>query len=189
MSNKQARMMLEMIYGKDCMFYKARIADRIKKIGGIKTYKTFIVETKYKSRLIDRLKQTMTYHHLEHQFDGGKTDIENGSIVCELAHRYLHSLPRAQEEIVNNMLREYKREFELSGGILVPVEGSLEIQEPVIIEIGGKDDEEFEVISLENGSKEEWKRKFNRAKVKRENRRIAEEELYKYFNEDELEIG
>lgn len=34
--------------------------------------------------------------------------LENGVVINRLAHQYLHSLPREQEEVINNMLREYK---------------------------------------------------------------------------------
>lgn len=52
----------------------------------------------------------MTLHHLKHRAEGGKTSVENGAIVNEMAHRYLHDgLTREQEEIANMMLIEYKQ--------------------------------------------------------------------------------
>lgn len=38
----------------------------------------------------------------------GATTEENGAVINELAHQYIHSLPRQQEEVVNDMLREFK---------------------------------------------------------------------------------
>ena len=95
---------------------------------------------------------------------GGKS-VENGSIVSSLAHTYLHSLPRNEEEVINNMLRQYKRglniaiiqdsnidaqrlEFDLSDCIEIPLQG--------------------------NG-------KYNRAKVKREWDKKAREGLDDYY--------
>ena len=50
----------------------------------------------------------MNYHHLEHRADGGQTTLENGAVISELAHRYIHSLPRNQEEIINDHIRKWK---------------------------------------------------------------------------------
>lgn len=38
----------------------------------------------------------------------GSTTVENGANLSEIAHQYAHSLPRDEEEIINNMLREFK---------------------------------------------------------------------------------
>ena len=93
----------------------------------------------------------MTYHHLEHNADGGKTNVENGAVVNELAHRYLHSLPRQDEEIINDMLRDYKREFELNGGILMPTETGLDFVQPIQITFGEIDDQDCITIPLYDG--------------------------------------
>jgi hypothetical protein len=106
--NKVIRQRLEKIYGKGCMFQKAYIAERIEKMGGIKTYKQYQKEHKYTLKKVKRLEETMSLHHLKHRSEGGSTSERNGAVVNALAHAYLHSLPRQQEEIINNMLREYK---------------------------------------------------------------------------------
>lgn len=106
--NKIIRERLEKIYGKGCMFQKAYIAERIEKMGGIKTYREYQREHKYTLKKIKKLEETMTLHHLKHRSEGGATSERNGAVVNSLAHGYLHSLPRHEEEIVNNMLREYK---------------------------------------------------------------------------------
>ena len=54
----------------------------------------------------------MNYHHLKHKSEGGETTIENGAIVSALAHMYMHSLPREQEEFINDELRKYKQEID-----------------------------------------------------------------------------
>ena len=53
----------------------------------------------------------MNYHHLQHKAEGGATSIENGAVIDELEHRYIHSLPRNQEEIINNHIRQWKLDF------------------------------------------------------------------------------
>lgn len=152
MTNKTARQELERIYGKGCMFFKANIPERLRQAGiQIKGYKVFVGEKRYKGKKIKRLETTMTYHHLEHNADGGKTNVENGAIVNELAHRYMHSLPRQDEEIINDMLRDYKREFELKGGIIMPTETGLEVIQPIQITFGEIDDQDCITIPLYDG--------------------------------------
>ena len=108
-SNKGARKELERLYGKGCMFNKARIAEQIETRGGIRTYREFKEHVKFKKSRIIQMERTMTFHHLRHKSQNGRSEAENGAIVNSLAHQYLHSLPRDQEEIINNMLRDYKK--------------------------------------------------------------------------------
>ena len=104
-SNCSAKKELERIYGKGCFFNRAKVAEQIEAMGGIKTFKVFVQEKKFKGKPISH---QITYHHLKHKSEGGKATVENGANVEEVAHQYLHSLPRNQEEIINNMLREFK---------------------------------------------------------------------------------
>lgn len=113
-SNKKAREALEAVYGRGCMFKRAKIAERIEAIGGIKTYKKFLEEKRYKLKDIKKLEAILTYHHLTHKFNGGKSTVKNGAEVNALAHTYMHSLPREHEEIINDMLRDYKNSIECS---------------------------------------------------------------------------
>lgn len=108
MENKTIRKQLEKDYGKGCMFTKAHCEEQIEKLKTIKTFKKYLQEKRYRTNQIKRLRKQMTLHHLTHRSEGGKTTLENGAVVSELAHAYMHSLPRQHEEIINNMLREYK---------------------------------------------------------------------------------
>lgn len=150
-SNKKARELLEKIYGKGCMFKRARIAERIEAMGGIKTYKKFLEEKHYTLKEIRRYENIMTYHHLKHREDGGKATPENGAEINLLAHSYSHSLPRHQEEIINNMLRSYKQSVECK----VVLVDDLELPFTVVA---------TEIIPAELEKK---KLKYNRAKEKR----------------------
>lgn len=73
-SNKKARLKIEEAYGKGCMFKKAKIAERIEAMGGIKTYKQFIEEQRYTFKEIRRLESNITYHHLEHKSERRKSN-------------------------------------------------------------------------------------------------------------------
>ena len=176
MSNKGVREILEMIYGRECMFFKAQIPERLKGTK-IKGYKQYIEEQHFKSKKINKLERTLTLHHLIHQSEGGETTLENGAVINELAHRYIHSLPREQEEIINNMLREYKNSITLRGGILISDERIIQLENPIQLEF----DEDSIVLELHDMSVEMQKKRFNRAKEKQEIERQIEEDLLDYF--------
>lgn len=172
--NRSIRQSLERIYGKGCMFQKALIAQRIEEMGGIKTYRQFIQERHYSLKEIRKLEATMTLHHLKHRSEGGPTTEENGAVINELAHRYEHSLPRHQEEIINNMLRDYKHvtRRDQSQYDLIPVRLEDEI------------DIDFEIKMAEMSFSDEIgldmrpvKKKFNRAKENRQFQRRIKEDL------------
>ena len=110
-SNRKKRQELEAIYGEGCMFEKSKAEEYISTLPYIKGFKKFIKERHFTSKEIAKLKKRMNYHHLEHRADGGVTSVDNGAIINELAHRYMHSLPRQHEEIVNNHIRQWKADF------------------------------------------------------------------------------
>ena len=160
--NRQIRLQLESIYGKGCMFQKAYIAKRIEEIGGIKTYKQYIEEHRYTLKKIKKLEETMTLHHIKHYSEGGATSVYNGAIMSALAQGYAHSLPRDHEEIINNMLRDYKfRALQVQVGEEIHIEGT-EMQ--------------FDLSDCVEIKLEHKKKPFNRAEVKRETRKLIEED-------------
>ena len=81
--NTKGRKSLERTYGKGCMFKKAHIEEQVEALRVIKTYKMFLRETRYTGKKIQQLEGNMTYHHLKHRSEGGKTNDENGSIINE----------------------------------------------------------------------------------------------------------
>lgn len=165
MKNEAARKELERIYGKGCMFTKAHCEEQIEALRTIKTFKRYKQEKRYTGKKIKELARQMTYHHLKHRSEGGKTNLENGSVINGLAHAYIHSLPRDQEEIVNNMIRQYKM------GIAIIADG--EITQTQAIDLNFDFDlEDCITIPLEDSNK-----KYNRAKVKRETQKLIDEDL------------
>lgn len=98
-SNKKMHDKLAKIYGNKCMFLASH-CDTVH----FKQY-----QARYTSKQLQKLIKNITVHHLKHRSEGGHTDIKNCSLVSELAHRYIHTLPREQEEIINNRIREYKK--------------------------------------------------------------------------------
>lgn len=119
--------------------------------------------------------------------NGGGTNIENGAILSELAHRYIHSLSREDEELINNMIRQYK----LNGGLLIPTDTGLEVQEPIKIDLDFNIGEDCITIPVHNNTKEDYEKrqKFNRAKEKRQTQQFIQDELdfMKQLQDDENE--
>lgn len=170
-SNKSAKNALIEIYGKACMFERARIAERIEAMGGIRTYKSYVGEKRFKGK---KIAKQLTYHHLVHKSDDGKATVENGALVDATAHAYLHSLPRHQEEIINNMLRAYK--------INAMAFTTEEVLEHTSVEFDMTD---YITIPLENDNsrynrkrairERKMQEQHSRAQIKRETRKALEE--------------
>ena len=98
-SNKKMHDKLAKIYGNKCMFLASH-CDTVH----FKQY-----QARYTSKRLQKLIKNITVHHLKHRSEGGHTDIKNCSLVSELAHRYIHTLPREKEEIINNKIKDYKK--------------------------------------------------------------------------------
>ena len=71
----------------------------------------YVGERKFNSKQIKELILRMNYHHMRHKSEGGSTTLENGAVVNELEHRYMHSLPRSHEEVINNHIRKWKIDY------------------------------------------------------------------------------
>lgn len=179
--NRQIRQQLARLYGKGCFFERAHIAEKIEKMGGIKTYKKFLQEKRYTGK---KIVNQISMHHLCHRSEGGSTTVYNGANVSTVAHQYLHSLPRDQEEIINNELRRFKYNIDMvrmSIGdqqvsfdkINLP-DSAFNMEDTLTIAL--EDDLEIEDDTLKK------KPKFNRAKTKRQFQKMIEE------SEGELEI-
>ena len=117
--NKKIRKRLEKKYGKGCMFKKAHIEEKIEAKRTIKTYKQFIEEKHFTGKMIYIYENQMNLHHLIHRSEGGKTTMENGAVINSLAHMYMHSLSREDEEFINEELRKYKKDIDECKVVLV----------------------------------------------------------------------
>lgn len=170
-SNKRAKQALIEIYGNGCMFEKARIAEKIEQMGGIRTYRSYVAEKRFKGKSI---KKQLTYHHLRHKSDGGPANVENGAVVEATAHAYLHSLPRHQEEIINNMLRLYKLNFAEINTEGVVNHDTLEFDMSDYVTIPLYDDNEQYNIKKAIQERKQGE-KLSRAQVKRETQRKIKE--------------
>lgn len=173
-SNKTKRKELEKIYGKGSMFEKSHTADYVSTLPIIKGYKKFIEEKHFRTKDIKKLTERMNYHHLEHKADGGATTIENGAVVNELEHRYMHSLPRHQEEIINNHIRQWKLDYIslCAGQVIDSGEVDLDLEEDTM-EIPVHEyhsTREFTIKELKEKQRRKEKRELQRLKKEWEQR-------------------
>lgn len=157
--NKNIKQQLIAIYGKQCMFERAKVAQKIEAMGGIDNFQTFVSKKKYKGKSIS---YQLSLHHLKHRSEGGDTSVENGALVSEIAHQYLHSLSRENEEIANNMLREWKIN-------IIAMKGNQEIVQSLSYTPSPEDI----IIPAQNITKEEY---LKLQKKKEDKERIEEEE-------------
>ena len=67
--NRSTKRELEKKYGKGCFFARARCAERIEVMGGIRTFKTFIQEKRFKGK---KVSHQITFHHLKHRSERWK---------------------------------------------------------------------------------------------------------------------
>lgn len=177
--NQKIKRKLKSMYGNGCFFDRAHIAERIEAMGGIKTFKVFVEERRFKGKAIS---YQLTVHHLRHRSEGGETTVENCANIAEIAHQYTHSLDREDEEIVNNMLREFKVNF-------VMMQGNGEI-----LDSGSFEPEpasEYIVIPVYNNTpeqNEERKRKAKAKRLKNPTRAMKKQELKELIEEAEEEI-
>lgn len=160
-SNKSARQELERLFGKKCMIEELGIRYIPKKERRkIKGY------TKYD--------ECLTFHHIKEKHNGGKSTAENGALVRGYNHRWLHSLPDYQKEQINQALQQYKLTL-LAKRLEADESGQIrEVTAEIPLEFDTKD---FIEIPIFDTKEKPQKRKFNRAKVKREFQKQVDEAL------------
>jgi len=91
---------------------------------------------------------------------GGKATVENGAVVCRKCHDWIEQLSNADREQVNNELREYKRQHSK--------ECTVEFVDYLPLD--------WEVKAIVFTPEElQPKKKYNRAKDKRENQKKIKE--------------
>lgn len=169
-----ARRRLERIYGKVDMFVKAEVEQKLEELH-IKGYAVFEEEKRLKGKPIS---QQLTFHHLKHRSEGGDWSEKNGALIGLTRHEYMHSLPREEEEIANDIIRKWKMNFVImSGKGEILGSGTLEPDFTDCITIPVYDN------TVRDKKYREHKHP-SRAKKRQELRRIIDE----YEEEDELEI-
>lgn len=119
-ANKSTKNKLMMKFGKVCFIEEL----------GLRTKEEIQAEMKqYKSKGQRKRMDELTYHHIIAKCNGGQTTEENGAILRNINHAWLHRLPLEKQAIINQMLIQYKLEHytevdfeeveELESGIIV----------------------------------------------------------------------
>lgn len=119
-ANKSTKNKLMMKFGKKCFIEEL----------GLRTKEEVQVDIRqYKSKGQRRRMDELTYHHIIAKCNGGETTEENGAILRNINHVWLHRLPLEKQKIINQMLIQYKLEHytevefeeveELESGIIV----------------------------------------------------------------------
>lgn len=171
MSNKNRKVRLELarIYGNGCFFLRSGAEDYIEKLGTIRTYKKYKAGLKFKSKKMKIYEDILTLHHLVHRSEGGAASVDNGAIINAIAHQYLHSLPRSQEEIINDYIREWKKQMIKQNGKEVKVVLSDNIDIPFDIQAAELSIDKNNNLTLERlRKKERRKEKIEMQKLKKE---------------------
>lgn len=115
----------------------------------------------YKSKgQMKRMKQ-LTYHHIEERQFGGKSTVENGALLTEEHHIWLHKQPPEVKEKLNRAFQELKRRKDQE----------LQVETVDIEQIPF----ELNIADIEIDKKGRM-RVYNRAKVKEEMRKLIIEE-------------
>ena len=152
-NNKKAKERLIELYGAECFIDKLKLRKDKK-------------PRRYKSKSQYKRMKELTYYHIREKQHGGKATIENGALLSVENHEWFNKQSDKAQRQMNELFQEYKRLFNI--GIIVNgetlVEKELEIDMSDVIEIPLID------------TTEEIKRKYNRAKEKREwKKEIGEE--------------
>lgn len=163
--NKKARQKLERLYGKICMVEAAGIRkiprEQRRKIKGYTKYDDVI-----------------TFHHIKEKSKGGKATVENGALVMGYNHRWINSLSERDREQVNQRLIEFKM---MTLGI---TEKGIEEIDSITITPDILDGGFIEIPAFDTTKEEfEKKKKFNRAKAKRDFQKKIDE-----YYEEEYEL-
>ena len=167
MSNDSARRELERLFGKICFIEKLGIRyippRERKKIKGY---------TKYDDIL--------TYHHIQERHLGGKATVENGAIVRGYNHRWLHSLPEHEKQLINQAMQEYK------ASVLRARQNGVDIRpEDILTPEDLQEVIEMTNLSTLNTEVKGKRQKFNRAKQKRETQQLIDDALYGEWEDEE----
>lgn len=113
--NKGIRERLEKIYGPGCMVERAGI-------------RYIPVEKRRKIKGYKKTDEKITYHHIKEKSKGGQKTIQNGALVRGYNHQWIHSLPEAEKEKVNEQLQQFKLNIlSLRGDGKISKVGSIEL--------------------------------------------------------------
>ena len=113
---------------------------------------------RYKSKGQRKRMKELTYHHIKEVRNGGQTTEENGAILSEENHIWFNNQSEEVQAKLNSIFQEYKKQFNKCKVVFVE-----DLELPFELNIS-----EFIPDNLS-------KPKYNRAKKKREDRKLTDE--------------
>lgn len=157
-SNKSIREIMERKYGRQCMIEAAGIR--------------YIPKSeRRKIKGYSKNQERLTYHHIKEKAKGGKATEDNGAILKEYNHEWLHRLPQPEKDKVNQALQEYKLNV-----ATISLSPKLQVESKEIRL--NLDLSDCITIPVYDDKDQDRKKRFNRAKEKAELRKMIEDEMY-----------
>ena len=151
-SNKEAKRKLILMCGEVCFIEELGLRSK----EDIEKDRVMHYKGKKQLAICDQI----TYHHILEACKGGKATVENGALLRYINHQWFNRLPKEQQEVMNKLFQEYKRAH------------SKECK----VELVNNLDLDFEVKAFTFTTEDlEPKKKYDRAKDKRENKKIIKE--------------
>lgn len=150
--NKNVKRMLILKYGNICFIEEL----------GLRTKEDIDKERKqrYKGDRQLAICDKITYHHILERCKGGKSTVENGALLRYINHQWFHRLSKEQQSQINELFKEYKQTHSTE----------------CTVEYVDKVDTDYEIHAFTFIPEDfRQKKKYNRAKDKRENQKIINE--------------
>lgn len=165
MKNRTCRKLLEQRYGKGCFMERAGIRkitlEEEQELKKIKGYKKF--------------NRQITYYHIKQKSLGGEVSISNGANLAAYNHEWLHQQPPEVIDEINQKLQDFKLSIDM--GCLSITDNGVKMDNTMSVEFDMEDC--ISIPVYDNTIEDDIKRhkKFNRAKIKQETRKIIDDEL------------
>ena len=157
-SNKEAKEELIRLYGAKCFIDRLHYRPESSRVY---TGKQLAYMRKHQKEL-----KRLTYHHILERCKGGKATVKNGALLSEDNHRWFNKQSKEAQDKMNEGFQELKKKIDNAR------ECKIELVDELVIDFSVKVAE----ISFSDEIRPQ-KEKFDRAKVKRETRKIIEEDL------------
>ena len=154
-SNRQKKDELIKIYGPKCF---------IEELGLREPSEIEKERKKYKGKKQLKVMDELTYHHIIERCKGGPTTLENGAVLRNINHQWFNRQSKERQDEINEMFREYKKNFPKIQIIAAEIT-TQEIQQAKVIKI--EEPEEviiipaYDITPEERAIYEEHKRKRN----------------------------
>lgn len=161
-SNRRRKQELIKIYGPKCF---------IEELGLRKPAEIEKERKKYKGKKQLKIMDELTYHHTIERCKGGPTTLENGAILRNINHQWLNRQSKERQAEINEMFREYKKNFPKIQIVAAEIT-TKGIKQAEVIEF--EDFPEVEIIPAHDMTEEDLK-------IYEEHKRKRNERVFKKF--------